>query len=770
MTPRFERAAAATAYQWDARPFTLVIRPTRGDPAIAMMRRLPIRVHDPDHLAVRSAVRAALVVPAVFAICELGLDNRQAAVMGAFGAIAFLVFADFTGRPGPRLRANLGLAAAGYALIPLGTLCSRNVVLATAMMAVVGFAVLFAGVLSGYVAAGGPAAVLMFVLPVMIPAGPSAVPERLIGWTLACAGAIAALALLWPGRPQGRIRAAQAQACRALAALLREWADVPAAQVRPTGASDTARAAIDAAEAAFAATPYRPTGPSGPTAALAQLVDDLDWLYPFALPPREGLPTGFDAERAHAHEAVAAALDAAAAALAGGAARPDLDALDATAQAAARAFHEWAASGDEDDAGRRLRELFRLRALTYGAWQLGRHALLATGRDAPAEQDPDAPATAPELAEAGAEVCAHASMKSVWLRNSLRGAVALAAAVLVGQLADAHNAYWIVLGTLAVLRSHALGTGSSVVQALAGTLAGILIGGAVVTVTGTDEVVLWLLLPPAVFAAAWAPKAVSFLAGQAAFSLLVLVLFNLLDPIGWRIGLLRVEDVAIGCAVSLVVGLLLWPRGAADVVRHALRASYDASTAYTATVVAILQGRVPPEESRRAHRAARDAHERLDTAFRQYLGERRALDRAGLEAWGTLVAGAVRIRRTGHALSRSNAMWGLDAVAEDAVLGGAGAGLRREMETLAGWFGAFARACEAGAAPRRPRRAIRTGRRMCSPGCTPRAATASARPPSVPWPGEGNTWRRCVATSPGWWRPAAAWPAVVRRARPVPGD
>ena len=55
-----------------------------GDPgsraahAIAMMRRLQIRIHDPDHLAVRSAVRAALVVPAVFAICELGLDSRQA--------------------------------------------------------------------------------------------------------------------------------------------------------------------------------------------------------------------------------------------------------------------------------------------------------------------------------------------------------------------------------------------------------------------------------------------------------------------------------------------------------------------------------------------------------------------------------------------------------------------------------------------------------------------------------------------------------------------
>ena len=31
-------------------------------------------------------------------------------------------------------------------------------------------------------------------------------------------------------------------------------------------------------------------------------------------------------------------------------------------------------------------------------------------------------------------------------------------------------------------------------------------------------------------------------------------------------GLLRIEDVAIGCLVSLVVGVLFWPRGAASVV------------------------------------------------------------------------------------------------------------------------------------------------------------------------------------------------------------
>jgi hypothetical protein len=33
-------------------------------------------------------------------------------------------------------------------------------------------------------------------------------------------------------------------------------------------------------------------------------------------------------------------------------------------------------------------------------------------------------------------------------------------------------------------------------------------------------------------------------------------LFNLLQPVGWKLGLLRVQDVAMGCAVSMVVGVL----------------------------------------------------------------------------------------------------------------------------------------------------------------------------------------------------------------------
>ena len=213
------------------------------------MRLLP-RVNDPAHLALRGGLRTALILPTVFAITNLWWNDTQASIVSAFGTVAFLVFADFGGPLRDRVPAYLGLAVAGFVLLPIGTLCSRSAVLATAAMAVVAFTVLYAGVINGFVAGAGPAALLAFVLAVMIPAGPDAIGSRLAGWALTCVLSIGAQLLLWPSRPQAPVRGAAAAACRALAAVVR----------RPSPEHDeAARAAVDRVALAFAATPYRPS-------------------------------------------------------------------------------------------------------------------------------------------------------------------------------------------------------------------------------------------------------------------------------------------------------------------------------------------------------------------------------------------------------------------------------------------------------------------------------------------------------------------------------
>src|SRR5262245_16887746 len=230
------------------------------------------------------------------------------------------------------------------------------------------------------------------------------------------------------------------------------------------------------------------------------------------------------------------------------------------------------------------------------------------------------------LSAAEERAAAHVEPHSVWLRNSIRGAAGLGLAVLVARLTGVQHSFWVVLGTLSVLRSNALSTGQDSLRALGGTVVGLLVGAGIIEAIGTNDLALWILLPIAILLAGVAPAAISFAAGQAAFTLTLVILFNLIKPAGWQVGLVRLEDIGLGCAVSIVVGLLFWPRGASAVLRRALADAYAGSAAYLAGAVeyGILrctsQGARPVAPTEQASRAAA-ADRRLDDAFRAYLAE-----------------------------------------------------------------------------------------------------------------------------------------------------
>src|SRR5260370_41287283 len=67
---------------------------------------------------------------------------------------------------------------------------------------------------------------------------------------------------------------------------------------------------------------------------------------------------------------------------------------------------------------------------------------------------------------------------------------------------------------------------------------------------------------------------------QAAFTSNLIVVFNLISPAGWQIGLVRIEDLFVGALISLVVGLLLWPQGARRELASGLGSSYRGEVAY----------------------------------------------------------------------------------------------------------------------------------------------------------------------------------------------
>ncbi len=318
--------------------------------------------------------------------------------------------------------------------------------------------------------------------------------------------------------------------------------------------------AVASAHAGFDAMPHRPSGAGGPTAALGRPIDDLGLDRPDR--PRAARVGG--GERGHRERASGdrsgRAGRCASAARRLGDDDPGTGGEELTAAADARAGSRRApssrtspasvADGDEARLTAELDEAYRLRGLAYGALQLGRDALQASG--GVARRDLTLAPSTGRLRATRRLTRAHATMRSVWLRNTIRGAVGLALAVFVGHASsDLQNGFWVVLGTLSVLRSTALTTGAAV-SALAGTArrdrrrrsgrgrdrrpAGDALDAAAVrraarprTRRGRSP------SPPARPASRWSSS----------------ILFNLIDPAGWEVGLARVEDVAIGGAVSL---------------------------------------------------------------------------------------------------------------------------------------------------------------------------------------------------------------------------
>jgi uncharacterized membrane protein YccC len=620
---------------------------------------------DPGLRATKRSVRAAVVVPVVLAIAVQAADNTQTPLFAVFGSMSLLVFSDFGGSRRQRARAYAWLWVTGAVFITVGTLCSSSTVAAVLGMGLAAFAVLFAGIISPQAAAASTAVLLTFVLPVSERAGASAVGDRLVGWVLAGALCIPTALFVWAGRWHDPLRRALAAAARALADLT---ADAAASGGCCTDREPADRA-LRALRAQYEATPYRPTG-AGPTdVALTNLVARLEWVGSRARAATARIPPA--AERARVEEVEAAAsevLDAVADLLDAGdpRAHPDgtdrlhgaVDRMVAARDAGTESVIGALVAGvvapggstvdagtDPADALGRIDPTFPVRMMAFALEMLAEVVFDAVGHRG---ADPGPVARWWEATRSMARMAlGHLTPRSVWFRNSVRGAVALALAVLVVEQTTVQHGFWVVLGTLSVLRSNALGTGSSAVRAVLGTAIGFLVGYLVLLAVGHHGAVLWYLLPVAVLVAAISPTTISFTGGQAGFTVFVVLVFNIIDPVGYRIGLVRFEDVLIGVSVSIVVGLLFWPRGAGAELARALGHAYATSAAWLTAAVDRV-GR-PPEPDGAAWGAERiaamGAARRLDDAYRQYLGERGEKS-VPLPTVTRLLTGTARIRLT----------------------------------------------------------------------------------------------------------------------------
>lgn len=584
-----------------------------------------LQQRDPEYDALRRAARAAIVVPIAAAASFLVAGDSQAPMFAIFGSVALLIITDFPGNREARALAYAGLGFNGAVLIAAGTLVAPYPWLSVGLMFVLGVTVMFSGVLSETVAAGQRATLLTFVLPACTAPGP--IGERLTGWLVALAVCVPAALFLFPPRHHDDLRRHAAGVCRALADCL-----------EGAGSTKDVTRAMNALWANFVNADFRPVALTAGSRALVRVVDDLGWLAD-QITDRTGAALG------DMRPAIVAVLRDCAAVLQisdprlraarGAELSTALDELRKVAQGRYREDIEQILAIPDDqtavEVGRSLLGRRTFSATVGVTGRIIRNAALADARPVWARvlgrglpRTGAADWVMPETTAVAQITKGFLTGRALVVRNSVRTGLGLALAVAVTHVFPVEHGFWVVLGALSVLRSSALTTGTRVLRAVAGTALGFAIGVAVIELVGVDPVVMWMLLPVVAFGSAFVPEIASFVAGQAAFTMMVLIIFNLIQPSGWAVGLIRVEDVVVGALVGVAVSVLLWPRGASTQVSKAVgRAHAAGAELLKAGVLRVIRGASETADNRvfTLSRRALEASRILDDTLRQYLSE-----------------------------------------------------------------------------------------------------------------------------------------------------
>ena len=580
---------------------------------------------DPERDALRRAIRAAIMVPLTAGVAFVLVGGRATPLYALLGAFWLLVVTEFPGNRQQRAVAYLGLALNGFVLITVGTLVAPIAWLAVTLMFFLGVAVTLAAMLSATMSAGQRATLLFYVWPVCTPVGP--IGERLLGFLIALALCVPAALFVLPPRHYDELRRRAAHVCTALAD-----------RIEGVGSAADVTEAMDALRANFMAASFRPVGLSAGSRALVRVVDVLELvadlvdddtaaiLGPVKPPAVDVLRRSawlLDASQ-KAHRAVnRAAVDRA------------LPRLRSQARGVYRDDVLLILSAADDAAAvETVRRLLACRVIATTIGLTGRVIGAAAAADArpvwaralglrlPPTGFADR--LTPETVAGSTILGAFLASRSVAAHNGLRMGAGLALAVAVTHLHLLDRGFWVVVGTMLVLSSSALSTRTRVVQAVVGTALGIILGAALLDVIGVEPVLMWLLVPITVFGSTYLARFASFTVAQAVGALNLLIILSLTIPTDWRIGLLRVEDIAMGAAVGMGVSLLLWPRGATAAVAALIEAAREVNVRYLQTaVLRVTRGRSEDSEDELAalsHDAVVGSR-RVDDAVRHYLSE-----------------------------------------------------------------------------------------------------------------------------------------------------
>ncbi len=579
----------------------------------------------------RRAMRAAIGATVAFYLGWIVIDDAVLAVFATLSVIGLLVLADFGGDLRRQARTYVLATALAAALVALGTVVSEHTFAAAGLLFVVALCVSLSTAVGRNVALGANGVLLFFLVACAVPAPLGAVGSRVSGVVLGGGISLLAALTIWPQRPRDRLRPALADAIDTLAGRIGRLGE--GREDAADSFAEPVRDALATAGPDRLAVGERPTLASerdhaqlrvGYGLSRAQLM--LERLSKRPAPP----PAVAGAERVLARE-LRQVLDATAAALRG----------DGPAPAVEEALDAGRAHRERTDAAL-VRELTFGEAddsLAVGADRSVNVGELATSvggvvTDARVVVGADRfPVRVGSMSEGLGRrveavldrlvmiVSSTLSTRSVVLQNSLRLALGLSLARLAGGLLGIENGFWVLFATLGVMRTSAVRTGATALQAVLGTLIGFAVGLPLLLAIGTRGD-LYLYVLPIVTVGGLLAGSINVVWGQAGFTVLVSVLFNLVEPIGWEIGVIRVQTVVLGAAAGVVLGLAAWPRGAGGQLAQSLA---DAIGACGDLVAATVQRRLRPvglEQLSRLRSRARAKALRADGVLGVFLTER----------------------------------------------------------------------------------------------------------------------------------------------------
>jgi uncharacterized membrane protein YccC len=217
---------------------------------------------------------------------------------------------------------------------------------------------------------------------------------------------------------------------------------------------------------------------------------------------------------------------------------------------------------------------------------------------------------------------------------TLRLMICMGVATVVSEVLPLQRSYWVPLTVAIVLKPDFGSVFARALQRAIGTVVGA-VAGAVLLVLFHGA---WLLIPLAALAALL-PFGRSRNYGLLSTFLtpLVVLLVDLLTPVGWRLAEDRLTDTLIGCAIALLIGFAPWPMAwYAFLPRRFAEAAGDVAAYLTVALQASDANGT--EQARRLRRSTYQALADLRAEFQRTMSEPPSISRRAAAWWPAVVA------------------------------------------------------------------------------------------------------------------------------------